>query len=137
MIINFFYDKKEYISKINSLIKNDSYVLWIEDFLVMNEYLTNQAEYYSYKEISLLDIDNMNNLKDFYNILNSYAKDIGFKPYNYEGVDYYLFKYNGMGYKIMCCDKSLFMCYKLNIYDYEYFFDYNEIRNNILLKKYN
>ena len=137
MIIDFFGDKREYIGKINELLKDDNYVLWIEDFMKENSYFTNQAQSQLYRNVSLQDLDNMANLNYFYDILASFAKDIGFSPYNYEGYDYYLFKYNGVGYKVMCSNKMLFLCYKIELYDYEYFFDYSEIKKNILIKRYN
>ena len=136
IIIDFFDDKKKYISTVNDLIKDDKYILWIDDFMKNNIYFTNEPQYHLCEDISLEDINNMMSLNYFYNIVELYAKYVGFSSYHYEDINYYLIKYNGNGYKIMRLDKSLFLCHKIDITDNVCFFDYENIKNN-MFKRYN
>lgn len=138
LIINEIFDR--FILKnelFNIMMDYDSYMCWIEEYMKENDFFSNQPNHFNDYLVSMYDLDNMTKLDYFYEIINQYASLINITPYSLESGNYYLLKYNDNGYRITCLNNQLYLCEKVELLDYVYFIDYNEISNNYSLKKIN
>lgn len=132
-----FFDYRLSNNEINSFNDKD-YILWLDDFMQENVFFSNFVEQYVHSDLSIYDLTCMEQLPLFYNIVLSYAKNIGLTAYEYENNKYFLFRYNNYVYRLNLMDGGLYTCQKLTDSEklhYEIIFDYYKIRNFESFKK--
>ena len=113
--------------KIENIIKDDDYMLWLEMFTANNPIFDN-GEWLNYNEnISFDESEKVRDIGLLFEILYMYAE-----PNDYQELFCYKIKFNDTGYKISILNGqgSCCVCKRIEIDNEEEFIDFKELRNN-------
>ena len=119
-------------NKVKEIVSNDNYINWLQEFTIKYPNFRSDTLFDNNK-LSLIDKDNINNLKLLFEAIYNYASSNYIYPLNdFDFVEYYRIKYNNISYEIgIITDKgTLFFCERVNNID-DTFIDFN----NIILNK--
>lgn len=112
-----------------NIIKNDDYINWLEKFTTKNKIFNSDDWLYCPNKISEQNLNNVDKLKNFFEVIENYANDNYILPTPTEFGIVFEIKHNNVGYKIgMMSGQGI--CYYVvriekNIDD---FIDYNLIK---------
>lgn len=122
--------RREELAK--ALISNTEYILWLENFTVVNPSFEEDSWLYYPEKISKEDSERVNELCCFFNGITKYA-DQNFIPVHYSDFDTYVFvKFNNIGYKIgiISGQGSFAYCERVDISADNSFINFNDVINN-------
>ena len=111
---------------------NNDYINWLEKYTEKCPRFTNNDILNDKKNKSIEDIEKINLLGFFYNVISKYAKEnYIYEINNSDNSGYYKIKYNNIGYEIgyMKSQKVIFFCSRIINIDNN-FIDFNDILTN-------
>ena len=112
-------------NKIKEKTINSEYMIWLENFTEkINSFSDDGWHYFSdkypeqYKDKILTeDKEKINNLKNFYEFINTYFKSNYVYPICNGKRKYFCIKFNDNGYEIGCVETNIFFCKRVAIND--------------------
>ena len=117
--------------KKKSIISDDKYISWLENFTSKHRNFSNDSWDYSNK-ISNFDKEKVHDLPILFNVIADYANGNYIEAISDDEVtftnEFYCIKFNNCGYKIgvMAGQGCFFYCERIDIY-YNNFIDFNDI----------
>lgn len=118
--------------KAENIVKNNTYMLWLEKFTSTHPAFSDDTWLYCPEEISASDLENVNSLSFFFEGITEYAYQNFLTIYQTDWGKCALIKFNNIGYKIGLDSGqgSISYCEKVDISDDKVFIDFNDIMNN-------
>ena len=113
-------------------MSNNEYISWLEKFTEKYSRFSDDSFSVKDKKITSTDLENSQNLSLLYEGIHNYAKEnYIYAKQSYDFDNYYLIKYNNIGYKIgvMTGQGTYFFCERINEVTDEYI-DFNDILLN-------
>ena len=126
--------KKE--DKIKKISSNTDYILWLIKFTLNNPEFSDEDFLYFSDKITDEDNDYVNDLGLFFEVIDRYSKKNYLYPVPCDYGGFYRIKFNNNAFEIGCLTGQgiVYFCNKVNINDYEFFIDFDDIMNNKVLE---